>query len=394
MRRTLYEWCSQTGNQALLREWDAEKNGDLTPANISSGSKKIIYWCCENGHLWQTTVYSRTVGRGCPFCAGKRIQSGSNDLATLFPELAKEWDQEKNGALLPSEVSPWSHRKAHWRCRFGHEWAAVIKSRAQGCGCPVCANRVVLPGFNDLATTHPALAAEWDTERNGTLTPRDVVAGSDRRVYWKCEKGHSWSVSVSSRVSSGSGCPYCAGKRTVPGENDLATLYPEIAKEWDREANGAMAPERTAPCSNQKVFWRCPTGHSYAMRVALRTKRGCGCPICAGRKVLPGFNDLASREPALAAQWYQPQNGSLTPGMVTCGSSKKVFWKCSEGHIWPAVISSRTGKQRCGCPVCAGKIKVRFANRYLEIEAMSEGEPREEGGENQNGFARPYSALS
>ena len=83
--------------------------------------------------------------------------------------------------------------------------------------------------------------------------------------------------------------------------------------------------------------------------------------------MLAGFNDLATKEPRVAAQWYQPLNGSLTPEMVTCGSSRKVFWRCSDGHIWPAVISSRAGKQKCGCPVCAGRTKVNFAARYQAI---------------------------
>lgn len=368
LRQTLYEWCAQAGDDTLLRQWDAEKNGDLTPENVSYGSQKKPFWRCDRGHSWQAAVYTRTAGSGCPYCAGKKIQSGNNDLVTLFPELAREWDAEKNRTLPPpSEISPWSHRKAHWKCIKGHEWEAVIKSRAQGCGCPVCAGRMVLPGFNDLATTHSRLAEEWDAERNGALSPFDVVAGSDRRVWWRCENGHGWRATISSRACGGTGCPYCSGKRTITGENDFATQYPAIAAEWDADRNGELTPDQFAPNSNRKAFWRCPLGHSYSTTISSRVNRGTGCPYCAGRRVLPGFNDLATKEPKTAAQWYQPLNGSLTPEQVTCGSSRKVFWKCSEGHVWPAIISSRAGKQRCGCPVCAGKTKVNFAARYQAI---------------------------
>lgn len=382
MRQSLREWCIQDKNDTLLRQWDAEKNGDLTPENVSYGSQKKPYWRCDRGHCWQAAVFTRTAGAGCPYCAGKNIQSGSNDLVTLFPDIAREWDLKKNRMLPPpSEISPWSHRKAWWKCKRGHEWEAVIKSRAQGCGCPVCAGRVVVQGFNDLATTHPRLAKDWDPESNGELSPNDVIAGSDRRVWWRCGNGHEWRATISSRALGGCDCPYCLGTRAITGENDFATQYPAIAAEWDGERNGELTPDRLAPQSNRKAWWVCPLGHSYSATVSSRVNRGSGCPYCAGRRVLPGFNDLATKEPKLSEQWYQPLNGSLTPEMVTCGSSKKVFWRCPDGHVWPAVISSRTGKQKCGCPVCAGRTKVNFAARYQAImdqERSSYHRPRSE----------------
>jgi len=73
--------------------------------------------------------------------------------------------------------------------------------------------------------------------------------------------------------------------------------------------------------------------------------------------VLKGFNDLATTAPKIAAQWHPELNGSLTPQMVTAGSRKKIWWHCAEGHVWKAVVYSRAGVQKSGCPVCAGRIK-------------------------------------
>lgn len=84
---------------------------------------------------------------------------------------------------------------------------------------------------------------------------------------------------------------------------------------------------------------------------------GTGCPYCTNKKVLAGFNDLATVEPRIAAEWHPTLNGSLTPEMVTAGSRKKVWWECPLGHVWKAAIYSRTGKKKCGCPVCAGKAR-------------------------------------
>lgn len=92
-----------------------------------------------------------------------------------------------------------------------------------------------------------------------------------------------------------------------------------------------------------------------------------------GRKVLPGFNDLASLEPQVAAQWDTERNGALRPDQVTVGSGKRVWWRCEEGHVWKAKVYSRTGKMRTGCPVCAGVAKTNFTHRYHVLV----GEPSE-----------------
>ena len=87
--------------------------------------------------------------------------------------------------------------------------------------------------------------------------------------------------------------------------------------------------------------------------------RGGGCPYCANRKVLPGFNDLATIQPLVTKQWHETLNGTLTPEMVTAGSHKKAWWQCSYGHVWKATIYSRAGVQQCGCPVCAGRTRTK-----------------------------------
>ena len=162
MRKSLYDFCLELGYPAPLEEWDEEANGPLTE-KVSYGSKRKYWWRCEKGHRWEAAVMSRTGERtGCPYCAGRLPIPGENDLATLYPELAAEWDGERNAPLAPGELLPGSHRHVWWRCKKGHSWRASVKSRVAGTGCPVCANRALAPGENDLATANPALAAEWD----------------------------------------------------------------------------------------------------------------------------------------------------------------------------------------------------------------------------------------
>lgn len=200
---------------------------------------------------------------------------------------------------------------------------------------------------------------QWHPTKNENLTPADVSFGSERKVWWRCEHDHEWQAPVYARAGANrsDGCPVCAGKVILPGVNDLASRFPDIASQWHPEKNGPLPPDRISPYSNRKVWWVCDLGHEFQTTVAHRTRMNSGYPTCAGRKVLPGFNDLASRHPDVAAQWHPALNGTLTPQMVTPGSHRRVWWVCGEGHIWQAVVHSRTSRQKCGCPICAGKMK-------------------------------------
>lgn len=295
--------------------------------------------------------------------------------------LLRQWDASKNDPLTPKSVLPGSHRKVWWRCEKGHEWQAIVKSRTSGTGCPVCTNRRLCTGENDLASVHPELARQWHPAKNGTLKPTDVLAGAHKKVWWVCDKGHEWQALVASRTYGGAGCPVCAGKVVIPGENDLASRFPDVAAQWHPEKNGALTPDGVSVSSNRRVWWVCDKGHEYQMVVAVRTGPGCGCPYCAGKRVLPGFNDLAALEPKIAAQWHPVLNGELTPEMVTAGSHRKAWWQCPEGHVWKAVIQSRAGPQKCGCPVCAGRVKPERMERYTAVlaeQSQISGESRAE----------------
>lgn len=354
MHKTLADYCRRTEQEHLLKEWDYEKNSPLTPENVSYGSKKHVWWHCKQGHSWQAAVHSRSCsGSGCPYCSGRYIIPGKTDLATTYPEVAAEWHPTKNGDLTPQEVSAGSHRSVWWQCQKGHEWKAQIKSRTHGgAGCPVCCNKAVQQGENDLASSFPDIAAEWHPTKNGDLTPEDVVGGCRRKVWWICEKGHEYYTTVHSRTH-GSGCPVCTGKQVLTGENDLATKFPEIARQWHPTKNGKLTPDQVAPASNKKVWWICEQGHEYQAIIGSRTQRFSGCPYCTNKKVLPGFNDLATKYPDLAAEWHPTLNETLTPDQVLRGSRRKVWWICKEGHVWKAAIYSRTGPQKTGCPVCS-----------------------------------------
>jgi hypothetical protein len=163
-------------------------------------------------------------------------------------------------------------------------------------------------------------------------------------MEWRCEKGHTWQAVVSSRTPPvNNGCPFCAGKKAIPGINDLATLFPKLAEEaygWD--------PSTVQPGSNKKLQWRCPKEHIWSAVVTNRTPpQSSGCPVCTGRQVLAGFNDLTTLYPELAKEAY-----GWEASTVTAGSSKKLQWRCAKGHTWHATVANRVGRSS-DCPDCA-----------------------------------------
>lgn len=301
------------------------------PTKVSAGSNKKVLWRCRKGHSWDASIGSRSTGTGCPVCSNRRVLPGHNDLATLNPKIAREafgWD--------PAIVAPHSNKKKVWLCPLGHQYQATVAHRSEGKGCPFCSGRQVLSGFNDLATTHPDLAAEaheWN--------PQTISAGSHKRVNWKCPIGHVSDQVVKNRTLQGFGCSYCSGKRVLKGFNDLATTHPALAREaldWD--------PTTVSKGSSKKRKWKCSIGHHYVGAIAHRVYMNAGCPFCAGRQVLKGFNDLATTNPDLASEALNWDSTSLS-----AGSHKKVKWKCSSGHIWTAPPNGRRRGE--GCPSCS-----------------------------------------
>ena len=277
-----------TANPTLAKEWNYQKNNGLTPMDVIPNTPKKVWWKCQKEHEWNATVNSRTQGNGCPYCSGRYIIKGENDLRTVNPVLANEWHYEKNNELTPMDVRPGSNKKVWWKCAQGHEWQADISHRNSGSGCPYCAGQKAVTGKNDLQTVNPLLVNEWDFEKNNGLTPMDVMPYSDKKVCWKCSNGHRWQAVIKSR-SKGTGCPYCIGQKVLVGYNDLATLNPLLAKEWNYENNGDLKPEQFTLGSNKIVWWKCGKGHEWQAMINSRN-RGRGCPECAKQKRIKDKN--------------------------------------------------------------------------------------------------------
>ena len=513
-----------TTHSKIAHYWDYDLNFDVTPDMVSSGSQKK-YWfkCPQCGKSYQMTLNSRCKVKDIPLCYScskkrgslkkiKEMISTGHTLKNNYPDIAKEWHPSKNGFFTPNNVTPSSGRKVWWLCPVcGTEWQQTIHTRTKGEGCPHCGhayqtsepeqiifyyikkvfpdsinsykseflgrkeidiyipsiktgieydgafwhknktvsdtekalilkengiyfirlyeetlssvgqadylirttdyysnpyglNAAIKELFNHLnkqfglkinimidvkqdyqkivdlftqkkrnrsfALVRPDLINEWHPTKNGLLTPYNTVASSHKNIWWICNKcRNEWETKPASRYSliRGTGCPVCAQDKVntamkkrnlITGKTDLATVCTEMANEWDYEKNATLPSQYTIK-SNQRVWWKCKLGHEWEATIASRTKSDghiSQCPYCSNRYVLAGYNDLATTHPSLALQWNQDKNKNLSPQLVSSGSNKKVWWICNKcGNEWEATISHRVNGR--GCPICANKRK-------------------------------------
>lgn len=267
----------------LVISWHPHKNGGLTPYKVAPKSNQKVWWLCEQKHEWQAAIASRTGQNktGCPVCSGRK-PTDNNNLAVLFPHLLEEWDYVKNGTNRPHDFLPNSHKIIWWKCKKGHEWQTRIVYRSrQASGCPYCSGRLVGTD-NSFGLLYPTLANEWHPVKNGELTPNDVRPGTDRKVWWLCDKGHSYEAAICHRTNNNkaTGCPYCSGRKASK-ENNLKYLFPKIAIEWNNDKNNPLRPEMVTPGSNRRVWWKCINGHEWITSPNHRTRLGTNCPNCA-----------------------------------------------------------------------------------------------------------------
>lgn len=247
--------CPICSNQQVLAGYNdlatthpeiAEQAKGWDPESVLAGTSKKFDWICSENHVWIASPNKRVSGSGCPVCSGNRVLAGFNDLATTHPTLATEadgWD--------PRTISKGSNKKLRWKCVSNHVWTSSPNSRSSGLGCPICSNQQVLAGYNDLATTHPEIAAQadgWD--------PTAVTRGHSSKKSWVCENGHKWESTVSGRTGKGSGCPICSNQQVLAGYNDLETVNPTLASQAD-----GWDPRTVSPNARATLAWKCELGH-------------------------------------------------------------------------------------------------------------------------------------
>lgn len=213
--------------RCLLKRWDKKKNGKLEPENVLSGSGLTAWWRCERGHSFPAVIENITRKFICGDCSGTKV-TADNCLHATHPHLVEQFDFSRNGKFTPDNITAKSRERLSWICELGHDWPAEVVSRARGSRCLYCINKSVWVGFNDMATTRPDMASDWD-DANGDLKPTDVVAGTNKKLWWKCDVHGAWQATGQAK-SKGGGCQDCLAERI------------EREREQVRAATGVLSP--------------------------------------------------------------------------------------------------------------------------------------------------------
>ncbi len=309
----------------------------------------------------------------------RKVNNAKAHWTEAHPRLLKEWHPSKNVGITPMngrlKDNVWwylPYDDPETGKHFDFEWQANINNRIRGNGCPFLSGQAVWPGFNDLATKRPDLAAQWHPTKNGDKTPETVTCGCKAKVWWylryfDSETGRyfefEWPATINNRVK-GTGCPYLSGQAVWPGFNDLATKRPDLAAQWHPTKNGDLLPMHI-PCNyHKKVWWLYPyddpvLGHfDFEWEASPNTRMTePGCPFLEGNGVWPGYNDLLSRNPLVASQFHPTKNGNVSPKEISFASNKKYWWYLQYDDLvlgrfdfeWEAKVVNRTLLAE-GCP--------------------------------------------
>ena len=226
----------------------------------------------------------------------------------------------------------------------------------------------------DIGRLRPDLQRQWDAPKNAHFGNTQIQPSNSKKAHWRCPNGpashpHMWVATIANRTS-GTTCPVCSGHK-VSKSTSLATKAPNVAKEWDFEAN-TLTPNDYTTGSNACVHWKCQTcGQGWTARVNRRAgtanRQGTGCPHCynlrRGHKAdgsRQSHSVLADSGHPMMNDWDADVNSKLglDSAKVKLRSHKQVHWvcrKCPMGHLhrWAASPNDRTS-YNSGCPCCSG----------------------------------------
>lgn len=259
---------------APFQEW-------IDPQETPVSRSWYLRWGCSTNseHVWLASLSERGVrGLGCPYCSGRKILVGDNDIATHHPELIRMWSDKND--YLPTEVTRGSRKSMVLNCLSGHEYSVTAKNYSVlGRRCPYCSGTRVGVDKN-IGTDYPEIMQYWHPDN----PPVAEFGPSTRKVVkFRCpvDNTHEWSTLPENQVRR-MRCPFCSGHLITIGQNDLASTHPELANEWDFQKND-LPPQSYKFGSSQSVWWTCPrdAAHSYEASITHRTYYQHGCPECS-----------------------------------------------------------------------------------------------------------------
>lgn len=358
-----------------------ELNGCSLNDVPASSSKEDYWWHCDICHKdFESTVEGmirskKTAFKGCSYCAGKKV-TRENSFAFCHPEVMDEFDP--SNIIDPYTVVEYSDKHAKWTCRNNpaHKWEASFEARALGQGgCNICRGYQYGKMFFE---EHGELEKYYDTNENQRPF-KSYSNMSNDYVLWRCDKGHTFRRTIYNMGRMDSfRCPVCENYLLQIGENDLASQYPDLAKEFDVKKNKSTPQEIIISSTNPDTWWTCAVWHEFQRSVSSRINRSAECPVCNRTIVVKGVNDFQHAYPVVEEVWDYEQN-ERTPDRISDRCNEKFYLKCNKGHRYVAALSTLKSND-FQCLVCSNKIIQIGVNSLVDTDYLlsQEFSPNEE----------------
>lgn len=350
----------------LVEEWDYELNKDLTPDKITASSGEKVWWKCRKcNHSWQATVAHRNDGRGCPVCAGRIVVAGINDLATINPRLATEWDYESN-KLTPQQVTARNNIKAAWICSVcGWHWKSAISTRNNGAGCPNCHKNfhTSLPEqivFFYLKKGFPDSVNGYDIRYGGKVKEVDIYIPS-LKIAIEYD-GSRWHKDAKRDLLKTQFLNN-AGIELIRIREKGCTPLNDLSHQIWVEYNSSNYEYLIAGIDD--TIQHINETHGTSVNIPINLKEDFNT-ILGDFETYKKEMSLAHRYPDIASEWNYSKNGLVTPHLISAGSNKRFWWICNTcGYSWQTAIKTRVNGHNCPC--CSGNV---VRQGYNDLQTM------------------------
>lgn len=367
-------------NPDLVAKYDFEKNSEIGIdfETITARTSEKVWWKCkECGNSWFATVASQNdkIEHGCPYCSGRLVIKGKTDLLTLFPEISKEWDYEKNGDLQPSDISSKSGIKVWWKCSEGHEWKATVGNRTHNnSGCPRC-NLENVNSFCEQAVYFYVRRAFPDAINGDHHLDIELDIFIPSLHYAIEYDGEAWHHSEKRKANDENKNRLCA---------DAGIKLIRIREPKLPEVDDCVIIHRSDSTRSESL-----NNAIHELLVLLGVSSIYVDTDKDSSLILDQFatkkyeNSLACCYPDVASEWHPIKNGNMTPDRISKASNRVVWWLGKCGHEWQAIVSERTMPTRSrkeggvrkayGCPYCSGKrILIGFNDLQTKYPGIAE----------------------
>lgn len=350
----------------IMDEYDPTNKID--PYSVTERSGQSVKWICRNNpeHRWMAKFDARAKGQGgCNICRGYNY-------GLMFYEEHADFEQyydTANNERPFNSYSNSSNEYVWWKCNKNHSfrWSIINFSRGGVFKCPICTNRQLLVGENDLKSQYPDLALEFDSAKNNILPEEILYTNTDDSIWWLCKEGHSFQRSIWYRVNNVRECPICNRTIVIKGINDFESTYPDITSIWDYAAN-ARTPDSISDKNNDKYTFKCQKGHRYETLLRSVIYNDFQCLVCNFKLIQPGINSLVDTDGTLAKEWSP--NDVRKPYEFHKYSKYNALWECPTCH---GDYSYPINERKVGddsCPYCNNRRVLAHFNSLLAKDSV------------------------